>query len=108
MLALTSAEIVPILEAFMIACFGVSWPISIFKTLRARRVEGKSLLFLFLIFSGYLAGVAGKFLKANGGYPEPVTILYALNALLVGIDICLYLRFRPKAQPCSSEANRSL
>jgi urea transporter len=82
-------------EAVMLLCFGISWPASILRTYRAKSVAGKSLLFLSLIFTGYLAGIAAKLIRAShqGGYPEWVTGLYALNALLVGADIALYLRY---------------
>ena len=71
-------------EGAMLVCFGVSWPIAILKTFRTKRVEGKSRIFLILVFVGYLAGIAAKFLRAHtGGAPlEMVTGLYALNALL--------------------------
>ncbi len=86
------------LEAGMLICFGISWPVDILKALRTRRTEGKSLAFRVLIFAGYLSGLAAKFFRAGltGAWPEPVTALYALNALLVGVDIGLYLRFRPR------------
>ena len=87
-------------EAAMLVCFGVSWPVAILKTWRTRRTEGKSLAFLTLVFVGYLAGVASKFFRsAAGGAPlEPVTALYALNALFVATDLALVLRFRAPAQ----------
>lgn len=90
---MTAAQI---FEAMMLVCFGVSWPVAIVRTWRERRVEGKSGLFLVLILVGYLAGIAAKFFRAStlGGWPEPVTALYALNAVLVGIDLGLYLHFR--------------
>ena len=83
-------------EAAMLICFGVSWPVAIFKTWRTRRTEGKSLAFLVLVLLGYLAGVTSKFLRAAAmsGTPEPVTALYALNALFVAVDLTLCLRFR--------------
>ena len=83
-------------EALMLACFGVSWPIDILKTLRARRVEGKSIAFMSLVFVGYVAGTVGKLLLARGTGQgiEPVTALYVLNAMFVAIDIGLCLRYR--------------
>jgi hypothetical protein len=86
------------LEAGMLICFGASWPVDIFKALRTRRTEGKSLGFMSLILAGYLSGIAAKVaLAAFGGKPlEWVTLLYALNAVLVAVDIALYLRFRPR------------
>ena len=84
------------LEAIMLICFGVSWPIDIVNTLRVRHVEGKSFTFMAVIFVGYLCGVAGKFSRVAGAgdWPEGVTWLYAINALLVAADMALYLRFR--------------
>lgn len=85
-------------EAVMLICFGVSWPVSILKTLRTRRVDGKSLLFLVLILVGYLAGIAAKLIHAvQEGRPlDWVTSLYIINAVLVGVDIGLYLKLRSR------------
>jgi len=88
--------VVEILEAAMLVAFGVSWPVAIAKTLKVRKVHGKSLGFLILVFSGYLCGIAAKLLQAwlGGHLPSWVTMLYTLNALLVGTEIVLYYRFR--------------
>ena len=84
-------------EAGMLACFGVSWPVAVLRTLRTRQTEGKSLAFLVLIFVGYLLGIAAKFVLAGeGGGLQPVTALYGFNATFVGLDILLYLRYRPR------------
>jgi hypothetical protein len=87
-----------VFEAGMLACFGFAWPVDILRTLRTRRVEGKSVAFMGLILGGYLSGMAAKFIRASGagGWPETVTILYALNAVLVAADIALVLRFRSR------------
>ena len=92
---MTAAQI---LEGAMLLCFGVSWPVAILKTWRAKRVEGKSGLFLALILAGYLAGLASKFVRAahDGGRPEAATALYALNALMVAVDLGLFLRYRTR------------
>ena len=81
----------------MMICFGVSWPVAILKTLRTRRTEGKSLLFLLLILVGYLAGITAKFIIAaqSHDWPNWVTLLYAANAALVVVDIFLFLKYRP-------------
>lgn len=86
-------------EAAMLVCFGISWPIDIVKSLRSRRTEGKSLLFMVVIMVGYCFGIVAKFAEsARTGDALPlVTILYALNLLFVAIDIVLYLRFRGAA-----------
>ncbi len=84
-------------ESAMLICFGVSWPVAIFKTLRVKRVEGVSLFFLVLVFIGYLAGIVSKLMRAHQtGRLEWVTALYAINAILVAVDAALYLRYRPK------------
>jgi 4-amino-4-deoxy-L-arabinose transferase-like glycosyltransferase len=93
-------------EALMMVCFGVSWPVAIYKTLRTRRTEGKSLLFLLLILLGYVAGIAAKFIVAAQSHTKPnwVTLLYAANAIMVAVDIFLYQRYRPRrADPDLSE-----
>jgi hypothetical protein len=77
-------------EVLMLICFGMSWPVSIFKTITAKRVEGKSVIFLWLIFIGYICGVTNKVLTKT----EPVIFLYAFNGILVFIDILLYYKYR--------------
>ena len=88
-------------EAVMMLCFGASWPAAIYKTLRTRRTEGKSLLFLTLVLIGYLAGILAKFVTAieQWTWPNWVTILYAINAGMVAFDMYLYHRFRPRQKP---------
>ena len=90
-----SPSIAQLFEAGMLLCFGMSWPVDIVKALRTRRTEGKSLGFMALIFAGYLSGLAAKLIRAAHAeaWPEPVTALYAVNAVLVAIDIALYLLF---------------
>ena len=87
------------LEAGMLICFGASWPVAIMKSLRTRRTEGKSVLFLWLVCIGYIIGTASKFFRAAGDWAslEPVTALYALNAFMVAFDMILYYRYRPRA-----------
>jgi hypothetical protein len=86
-------------EAAMLMLFGISWPFAISKTFRTRNVQGVSLLFIALVFIGYLCGLAAKLLRsAAGGAPiPPETYLYAMNAVLVGIEIVLYFRYRQPA-----------
>lgn len=93
------AEIVlysELLEAMMLICFGLSWPISSLKSWRTKFVRGKSLIFMSLVFVGYLAGMASKFIMAAGTEKplEWTTWLYAMNACFVALDISLYIRYR--------------
>ena len=85
---LTAAEI---LETLMVISFGISWPTSIHKSYTARSTKGKSLLFLFFIFVGYLFGIAAKLLTNNLNL---AFWFYILNSVMVFTDICLYFRNR--------------
>ncbi|HHT52393.1 MAG: hypothetical protein PHR19_07775 [Bacteroidales bacterium] len=79
-------------EIAMLLCFAVSWPISIFKTLKTRFVLGKSVTFMIIILIGYVFGIIHKLLYAF----DVVVFFYALNFILVGTDIGLYLYYAPK------------
>lgn len=76
-------------ETGMLICFGLSWPASIARSWRARSSKGKSVIFMLLIFLGYLMGIASKLLA---GYFTYSVAFYILNLVLVGIDIGLYFR----------------
>ena len=79
-------------EIAMLVLFGVSWPISIAKALRTKKVEGKSPLFMGLISLGYLCGILHKVTAAF----DWVTGLYALNLAMILIDLSLYFRYLPR------------
>ena len=79
-----------IFEIIMLVCFGAAWPFSIYKSWRTREVAGKSLPFLLVIVVGYVAGILHKVIY----HLDLVIYLYALNALMVSVDIILYLRNR--------------
>ncbi len=57
------AALPEILEGIMMAAFGASWPAQILKTIRVKNPAGKSFLFLYLIMTGYLCGIAGMILS---------------------------------------------
>ena len=78
-------------EAIMVICFGLSWPLSVYKSCKSRTAKGKSLFFEVFILLGYLSGITGKILTNSITY---VFIFYILNALMVSVDILLYLRNR--------------
>ena len=81
-------------EIVMLVLFGISWPISITKAVRTKRVEGKSPLFMVVICIGYFFGILHK---VNYAF-DWVTGLYALNMALILTDLSLYLRYRPRAR----------
>ena len=47
-----------LLEAVMLICFGLSWPMNAWKSFKARTAAGTSWQFLGLITLGYVAGIA--------------------------------------------------
>ncbi len=79
-------------EIGMLVCFGAAWPASIVKSYRSRSTEGKSILFLFIISTGYIFGILHKLLYRY----DPVIFLYILNGVMVFIDILLYFRNKRK------------
>ncbi len=79
-------------EILMIVLFGASWPMNVIKSFKVRTAKGKSLMFLVLIFTGYLFGIAGKLIA--GGFKWYVMFFYILNAVMVAADIVLYFRNR--------------
>lgn len=81
-----------IFEAIMIFLFGVSWPVSIAKALRTKKVEGKSPMFMAIVWCGYASGVVHKVLHS----PDWVTALYVLNMLMVSWDLFLYYKYLPR------------
>ena len=85
-----------ILEAAMIVCFGLSWPINISKLLKSRTAKGTSVLFYYFIDIGYVAGIAAKFIKLSQGIGTPfyVWFFYVLNFVMVSADLVLYFRNR--------------
>ncbi len=87
-----------ILEVIMIVSFGASWPLNVLKSYKSRTTKGKSLLFLLLIFFGYIAGITSKLVNdpymAQISQKWYVLFFYVLNLIMVVIDILLYMRNR--------------
>jgi hypothetical protein len=83
-----------LLEALMLTCFGLAWPMANLRMLRTGQAEGKGLGFTLIIFCGYLAGAAAKIALATVTTPlAPVFWLYALNATSVGLNLALQWYF---------------
>lgn len=86
-----------IFEAGMLVCFGTSWPFSVYKTWKTKSCKGKSLIFLSLVFIGYLCGITHKLLYSR----DFVILLYLLNGALVLTDLILcriYLSRSPEQE----------
>jgi hypothetical protein len=76
------------LEALMLASFGVAWPAAIHRSWTTRAVGSKSLPFLLLVALGYAAGLANKLLH----HRDYVIAFYALNLAMVLTECALYAR----------------
>ena len=98
-----------ILEIIMVLSFGASWPFNVMKSYKARTTKGKSLLFLLLIFFGYIAGITSKFVNAdymaNFDKKWYVVVFYILNFIMVGTDLLLYVRNKHLDKQNQSEEN---
>ena len=85
-----------LLEIIMIVSFGISWPMNVVKSIKARTTKGKSLAFLLLILFGYICGIASKFMNevymASFADKWYVVVFYILNLCMVSADLCVYIR----------------
>ena len=79
--------ITDLLEALTIFCFGLSWPISIRKSIISRTAKGKSLFFEVFLLIGYACGIARKIIQVAGGSSG-----FMLNFIEISIDVALYFR----------------
>ena len=78
-----------VFELVMIVCFGVSWPLNIYKAWKARTTKGSSVQFYFF-------GIASKVIKLNQGISTPgyVWFFYILNSVIVALGIVVWFRNR--------------
>ena len=76
-----------LLEAIMLVCFGLSWPMALVKNLKAKSAEGMSLPFLLLIITGYIAGTSAKIIAGNITY---VLIVYIVNLVIVTMNLVVF------------------
>ena len=76
-----------IFEIIMLICFGMSWPISVYKSIRSKSTKGKSVVFIIAIIVGYISGIFGKIVNEQISY---VLILYCINLIVVSVDLGLY------------------
>ena len=78
-----------IFEMCMLLCFGFAWPVSIMKALKTRSAKGQSILFLLVVWAGYVCGILSKFAAGHVTY---VLAFYCLNLAMVTVNIVVYLR----------------
>lgn len=80
-------SVAEILESVMLICFGLSWPMSVIKNIKAKSAKNMSLQFILLICFGYVAGITAKIINHNVGY---VLAVYILNLVIVSANIVVY------------------
>ena len=78
-----------IFETLMIVCFGLSWPLSIIRSIRSRSTKGKSILFMCFIAIGYVCGIVSKLMTHTYNL---AFYFYFPNIIMVSTDIALYFR----------------
>lgn len=76
-----------IFESIMLICFGLSWPMSVVKNIKAHTAKSMSLPFILLIISGYIAGIAAKICSHNFSY---VLAIYIINLCFVSANLVVY------------------
>lgn len=76
-----------LLEALMLICFGLSWPISLMNNIKAKTAKNMSLQFILLITAGYIAGIIAKIASHTINY---VLVVYLLNLAIVSANIVVY------------------
>lgn len=76
-----------VFEFIMLACFGLSWPISVYKSIKSKSTQGKSIVFITAIIIGYISGIIGKIVNHQLTY---VLIIYCFNLIVVSVDLVLF------------------
>ena len=78
-----------VLETVMLICFGLSWPVNVWKNLKAGTAKNMSLPFILLIIFGYVAGISAKLLVNQTNY---VLVVYFINLVVVTLNLMVYFR----------------
>ena len=76
-----------LLESVMLICFGLSWPVSVVKNIKAHTAKSMSLPFILLIITGYIAGISSKIINHNFSY---VLVIYFFNLFVVSMNVVVY------------------
>ena len=76
-----------LLESVMLICFGLSWPVSVVKNIKAHTAKSMSLPFILLIITGYIAGISSKIINHNYSY---VLVIYFVNLFVVSMNVVVY------------------
>lgn len=75
------------LEAGMLVCFGISWPMSLIKNIKAHTAKNMSIGFILLIIAGYISGIVAKLCSHTYGY---ILLVYGVNLVIVTMNLVVY------------------
>ena len=78
---------IEVFESVMLICFGLSWPMSVVKNIRAHSAKAMSLPFILLIIIGYIAGITAKICAGNYSF---VLLIYGINLMFVAANLVVY------------------
>ena len=93
-----------ILEFAMLLAFGFSWPFAIWRTYKAKRVDGKSPQFMFIVIFGYACGIAAHLVEGTKLW---LCFVYLVDMALVSTDLALYFYYSGAARRESSGKGRA-
>lgn len=97
---------IALLETIMLLCFGLSWPISLLRSLRAKSARSTSVAFMCLILFGYFAGTAAKVMTTGCNF---VFYVYLFNIVMVSANlfVTLYNRAKDHKSDTAAQAKRA-
>ena len=78
---------IEVFESVMLICFGLSWPMSVVKNIKAHTAKSMSLPFILLIIVGYIAGISAKICAGKLNY---VLLIYVINLAFVATNLVVY------------------
>lgn len=82
-----------LLELLMLLAFGCSWPFAIWRTCKAKRVDGKSPHFMIIVILGYLCGISAHLVEGTKLW---LSAVYLVDICLVATDLSLYFHYSRK------------
>ncbi len=110
---MTAETTIELFEALTIFCFGLSWPISIRKSIISKTAKGKSVFFEIFLLVGYAFGIARKIIEItvnnSGGFIFYLGFaFYIINFIAITVDVVLYFRnakLDKEREACKAEKN---
>ena len=91
---------IQVLETVMLLCFGFSWPVSLYRALRAGSAKSTSISFMCLILTGYFAGTTAKAMTTGFNF---VFFVYIFNIIMVSANLAVTLYNRSKDKKAAAE-----